>query len=131
MSREIEWAITRMRRLFELWDSKLDLDDKAYCLRRIRDKVCPECKSSERRITYDPHGNIMCDHDWHLETAPTPEPRPIQRKPVVHKITPKQLARFDEASNHPYECRCELCKEWWELVPPEDDGDSDDEAPAF
>lgn len=34
-----------------------------------------------------------------------------------------QLQRFDEASNHPYECRCELCKEWWAQVPPEEDED--------
>ena len=36
-------------------------------------------------------------------------------------MTPEALKRFDEASNHPYECRCELCKEWWAQVPPEDD----------
>jgi len=36
-------------------------------------------------------------------------------------IDPAQLKRFDEASNHPYECRCDLCKEWWSLVPPEDE----------
>jgi len=36
-------------------------------------------------------------------------------------MDPEQLKRFDEASNHPYECKCELCKEWWTLVPPEDD----------
>lgn len=29
-------------------------------------------------------------------------------------ITPEALARFDEASNHPYECRCEICLEWWQ-----------------
>lgn len=33
------------------------------------------------------------------------------------------LSRFDEASNHPYECKCELCKEWWASVPPEEDED--------
>lgn len=32
------WAISRMRRLFAIWDWKLDLVDKEYCLRRIRDK---------------------------------------------------------------------------------------------
>lgn len=41
------------------------------------------------------------------------------------------LDRFDEASNHPYECRCELCKEWWAQVPPEDEEIGDDDAPAF
>jgi hypothetical protein len=34
-----------------------------------------------------------------------------------------QLARFEAASRHPYECRCELCREWWRLVPPEEDED--------
>ncbi len=36
-------------------------------------------------------------------------------------MTPEQLKRFDEASNHPYECKCDICKEWRSLVPPEDD----------
>jgi hypothetical protein len=34
----VDWAISRMRRLFEIWDSKLAWCDKAYCLRRIRDR---------------------------------------------------------------------------------------------
>jgi len=34
----IRWAITRLRRLFELWDRFMDVPDKEYCLRRIRDK---------------------------------------------------------------------------------------------
>ena len=41
-------------------------------------------------------------------------------------MTPEQLARFDAASNHPYECGCELCKEWWAQMPPEDDDIEDD-----
>jgi hypothetical protein len=36
-------------------------------------------------------------------------------------LTDEQLARFDAASNHPYECRCPLCLEWWSLVPPENE----------
>ena len=40
-------------------------------------------------------------------------------------MDPEQLKRFDEASNHPYECKCDLCQEWWSLVPPEDDEDED------
>ena len=43
-------------------------------------------------------------------------------------MTPDELKRFDQASNHTYECKCALCKEWWEQVPPEDDdllGDDD------
>jgi len=34
---------------------------------------------------------------------------------------PFSLERFDEASNHPYECKCKLCQEWWKLMPSEDD----------
>jgi hypothetical protein len=41
-------------------------------------------------------------------------------------LTPEQLARFDEASNHPYECRCDLCREWWELMGPEREGDEEE-----
>ena len=36
-------------------------------------------------------------------------------------MTPDELKRFDQASNHPYSCGCDLCKEWWAAVPPEDD----------
>lgn len=46
-------------------------------------------------------------------------------------MTPEELKRFDEASNHPYECKCALCKAWWAQVPPEDDSMDDDDAPAF
>lgn len=34
----IRWAIAAMRRLFVIWDTRLDWFDKQYCLRRIRDK---------------------------------------------------------------------------------------------
>jgi hypothetical protein len=44
-------------------------------------------------------------------------------------VTPEEQKKFDEASNHPYECRCEICQFWWDNVPPEDE-DWDDE-PAF
>jgi hypothetical protein len=37
-----------------------------------------------------------------------------------HPLTPEQQARFNKASEHPYECRCDLCKEWWANVPPEE-----------
>lgn len=37
-TQEVNWAISRMRRLFAIWDNKLHIADKAYCLRRIRDK---------------------------------------------------------------------------------------------
>ena len=46
-------------------------------------------------------------------------------------LTPEQLKRFDEASNHPFECDCEICREWWTLMPPIEDGPVDDEAPVF
>lgn len=38
---------------------------------------------------------------------------------------------FDEASEHPYECRCKLCEMWWANVPPEEDEEGDDDEPAF
>lgn len=34
---------------------------------------------------------------------------------------------IDEASDHPYECRCEKCEVWWASMPPEEDGPDDDE----
>lgn len=37
-------------------------------------------------------------------------------------MTPEELARFDQASNHPYACRCAICQEWWEHMGP-DEGD--------
>ena len=27
--------------------------------------------------------------------------------------------RLDDASNHPYECTCEICQEWWQELGPE------------
>lgn len=42
-------------------------------------------------------------------------------------MTPEELARFDAASAHPYECRCAICLEWWAQVPPEDEEPPDDE----
>ena len=35
----------------------------------------------------------------------------------MSEMDPETLRRFDEASSHPFNCDCELCKEWWELVP--------------
>lgn len=47
-------------------------------------------------------------------------------------LTPEDQAKFDQASEHPYECKCDLCKLWWANVPPEDDGEEyDDDEPAF
>lgn len=40
-------------------------------------------------------------------------------------LTADELSRFDEATDHPYECGCELCLEWWSRMPPEDEEDSD------
>lgn len=30
------------------------------------------------------------------------------------------LEEFDAASNHPYECKCDLCKRWWAELPEEE-----------
>lgn len=43
--------------------------------------------------------------------------------------TPEELARFDEASNHPYECRCQICLEWLASVPPEEEDAHPDNDP--
>jgi hypothetical protein len=55
----------------------------------------------------------------------------MNRTEPLLPVDQEQIKRFDQASNHPYECRCELCAEWWELVGPEDEGDGsiDDEEP--
>ena len=44
-------------------------------------------------------------------------------------MEPEQLSNFKEASNHPYECTCKICKEWWELMGPEPEIDDSDEYP--
>ena len=36
-NQQVAWALSRLRRLFAIWDAKLDRIDKEYCLRRIRD----------------------------------------------------------------------------------------------
>lgn len=35
-------------------------------------------------------------------------------------MTPEELERFDQASNHPFDCHCDMCKEWWDAVGPEE-----------
>ena len=40
-------------------------------------------------------------------------------------MTPEEVARFDQASNHPYECRCALCQDWWDQMGPEDAPETD------
>lgn len=41
------------------------------------------------------------------------------------KLTKQDLEKFDQATEHPESCRCEICKQWWDLVPPvEDDWDN-------
>lgn len=34
-------------------------------------------------------------------------------------------AIIDEASEHPYECRCAKCEVWWASMPPEDDDENE------
>ena len=48
-------------------------------------------------------------------------------------VTQEQQARLDIASEHAYECRCKLCEEWWELMPPEEEEfeSPDPDEPAF
>lgn len=49
-------------------------------------------------------------------------------------MTEAEQARFDEATNHPYECKCAICKEWWTLMGPEPEGEpdpADDDEIAF
>jgi hypothetical protein len=31
-------------------------------------------------------------------------------------VTGMSLEEFDEASNHPYECKCKICLQWWEEI---------------
>ncbi len=47
---------------------------------------------------------------------------------MAEKYTEQQLKDFDEATEHPYECKCEKCKLWWEMMPPEDGEGEDDES---
>ena len=41
----------------------------------------------------------------------------VEADPVLSD--PKRLADFNEATEHPYMCRCEKCLDWWDLVGPE------------
>ncbi len=41
-------------------------------------------------------------------------------------MTPAELERFDIASSHRYDCKCDYCKEWWKAMPPEEE-DEDEE----
>ena len=42
---------------------------------------------------------------------------------MTDELNAKKMATFFEASDHPYECRCEKCKEWWRAVGPEMEDD--------
>lgn len=49
-------------------------------------------------------------------------------------LIPFDQVLFGAATEHPYECRCEICLMWWENVPPEDcdeDNPDLDDEPAF
>lgn len=34
----------------------------------------------------------------------------------ILNLSTKELEEFDEASSHPHECPCNLCKKWWKLM---------------
>lgn len=36
-------------------------------------------------------------------------------------ITPNEQRILDAGSNHPYSCRCETCRQWWQQMG-DDDG---------
>lgn len=38
---------------------------------------------------------------------------------MIPEMSEDELKEFDEASNHPWECDCDLCKKWHELMGPE------------
>ncbi len=38
MKQSVDWAISRMRRILEIWDGKLGDAEKRFILRRIRDE---------------------------------------------------------------------------------------------
>ena len=50
---------------------------------------------------------------------------------IMPPLTPKEQAIFDEATEHPYKCRCEKCKLWWANVPSEDEDLDETDEPAF
>lgn len=39
----------------------------------------------------------------------------------ARRMTEQELKEFDIASEHPYECNCDLCKKWWSNVPKEEE----------
>lgn len=72
----------------------------ANCVADYAERICEKSNSRESRIAEE-------------------EKRAMSDDPI-NGMTLEQLARFDEASNHPYECQCEICKEWWAQVPEEE-----------
>lgn len=46
---------------------------------------------------------------------------------MSEQLPADELANFDAASNHPYECKCKLCRDWWKACGPEmEDDDTPD-----
>lgn len=38
---------------------------------------------------------------------------------LLDNMPEEQATRFREASNHPHECQCMMCQEWWQLMGPQ------------
>lgn len=47
---------------------------------------------------------------------------PLQQSIMLLVGEPDTLAKILTASDHDFYCRCNLCKEWWRSVGPEEDG---------
>jgi hypothetical protein len=56
---------------------------------------------------------------WKAELDYQPKPSKSSAVQRWEGVTEEELKEFDEASSHPYECNCDLCKKWHELMGPE------------
>ena len=41
------------------------------------------------------------------------------RKDLEKTMSAEDINALDVGSSHPYECKCDVCKRWWELMGPE------------
>lgn len=93
-------------------EKELRMDKCVYCGKNATatDAVgLPACSAHENEAD-----------EYHRDVTGQYPDSPIRRNPVIRAMAKSVGADFVVASDHPYTCTCDLCREWWRKVGPED-----------
>lgn len=89
---------------------------------------CVYCSS--RATTIDALGLDACaaheneaDEYYYQRTGIRPD-TPVRQNPIVRALAQAVGPHFVEASDHPYSCTCEKCRQWWKGMGKDPDTDS-------